>query len=631
MNVIKVLSKVEEAAGLSHSLPPEAFYNALISDKMDVQDHYTAWRQAQELARGRDPPADAPFSFCSYPFLLNARAKAHLLALEARFIMEQSVAHARMEVQLYGGGGAARRRAEEGPVLQGHDQGGGRGASAGTPRQGRVSGSGAGGGGAGAGNSNSRTTSAVRGYLWQRQRSGGAIGSAGSSPEVAAGGSSRLASRSDAAVSRASSPSSSGSSTGGSGSSSGVGSSLRNLFGLWRSRSGRPTASSSGSGASELRERANGGDSHELAPPSRCAVPGVHSDMCIVRVRRSHLVEDALEEVGRQTRSDLLKPLRVHFIGEEGIDAGGVKKEFFALLMERLLDPVYGLMAYDPASRTYWFNASSLAPAASYFLLGLVLGLAVYNRVLLAFPAPLLLYQKLRGGRELGLRDLEGWQPELAKGLRHILEYDGPEPLADVFGLTFSVDVERFGAIETVPLKPGGEQLPVTEDNRAEYVSLRAAWHMERATAEQYESFAAGFRVLCEGPAMSLFNAQELERLVCGNPRLDFTALREAARYEGGFGRGSVAVSWLWDIVLHELGPEEQRAFLKFFTGSDRSPLGGLGSLRPVIQRDGPDSHKLPTAHTCFNTLLLPEYASRTKLLRLLRLAINNSEGFGLQ
>ena len=48
----------------------------------------------------------------------------------------------------------------------------------------------------------------------------------------------------------------------------------------------------------------------------------------------------------------------------------------------------------------------------------------------------------------------------------------------------------------------------MTEANRAEYVSLLAAWHMERATAEQYESFAAGFRVLCEGPAMSLFNAQ---------------------------------------------------------------------------------------------------------------------------
>lgn len=38
--------------------------------------------------------------------------------------------------------------------------------------------------------------------------------------------------------------------------------------------------------------------------------------MCILRVRRSRLMEDALSEIGRQSRRDLMKPLRVHFIGE---------------------------------------------------------------------------------------------------------------------------------------------------------------------------------------------------------------------------------------------------------------------------------------------------------------------------
>jgi ubiquitin-protein ligase E3 A len=63
----------------------------------------------------------------------------------------------------------------------------------------------------------------------------------------------------------------------------------------------------------------------------------------------------------------------------------------------------------------------------------------------------------------------------------------------------------------------------------------------------------------------------------------------------------------------------------------DRAPIGGLGSLKCVIQRDGPDSLKLPTAHTCFNTLLLPEYATREKVAERLRLAILNAEGFGLE
>lgn len=43
-------------------------------------------------------------------------------------------------------------------------------------------------------------------------------------------------------------------------------------------------------------------------------------------------------------------------------------------------------------------------------------------------------------------------------------------------------------------------------------------------------------------------------------------------------------VVWLWDIVRHELRGDERRAFLKFFTGSDRAPIGGLGALRCLIQ-----------------------------------------------
>lgn len=76
--------------------------------------------------------------------------------------------------------------------------------------------------------------------------------------------------------------------------------------------------------------------------------------MCILRVRRPHLVEDALGEISRQARRDLLKPLRVHFIGEEGIDAGGVKKEFFQLLVNELLSPDYGMLNLQPETNTYW-------------------------------------------------------------------------------------------------------------------------------------------------------------------------------------------------------------------------------------------------------------------------------------
>ena len=65
-------------------------------------------------------------------------------------------------------------------------------------------------------------------------------------------------------------------------------------------------------------------------------------------------------------------------------------------------------------------------------------------------------------------------------------------------------------------------------------------------------------------------------------------------------------------------------------TACDRIPLNGLKSLTFVIQRNGPDSDRLPTALTCFGRLLLPEYASKDKMKALLTTAIENAAGFGL-
>ena len=56
----------------------------------------------------------------------------------------------------------------------------------------------------------------------------------------------------------------------------------------------------------------------------------------------------------------------------------------------------------------------------------------------------------------------------------------------------------------------------------------------------------------------------------------------------------------------------------------------GLGKLKMVLSKNGPDSDLLPTSHTCFNHLLLPDYSSKEKLRAKLEHAINQSEGFGL-
>lgn len=108
------------------------------------------------------------------------------------------------------------------------------------------------------------------------------------------------------------------------------------------------------------------------------------------------------------------------------------------------------------------------------------------------------------------------------------------------------------------------------------------------------------------------------------------TTARYTQQTHSGYDTKHPVVRWLWETV-HEMDLESQRKLLMFVTGSFKAPIGGLGKLSLLIQCAGPDSDSLPTSHTCFNTLLLPRYASKEKLQRLLRIAINECQGFGLQ
>jgi hypothetical protein len=118
--------------------------------------------------------------------------------------------------------------------------------------------------------------------------------------------------------------------------------------------------------------------------------------------------------------------------------------------------------------------------------------------------------------------------------------------------------------------------------------------------------------------------------LVVGTPELDFAALEENTQYEG-YDKDSPVVKSLWRFVKNSQR-DTQLNFLKFSTGSTKAPIGGLGELPFKIQRAGPDSIQLPTSHTCFNTLLVPDYGDNyEKLAERVGRAVLECEGFGLQ
>ena len=91
------------------------------------------------------------------------------------------------------------------------------------------------------------------------------------------------------------------------------------------------------------------------------------------------------------------KELKIKFIGEAGVDEGGVKKEYFQLMIRQIFDTSYGMFNYNDETNVFWFNADTFEPNIKFELIGSILGLAIYNGVILDVHLPMVVYKKLLG------------------------------------------------------------------------------------------------------------------------------------------------------------------------------------------------------------------------------------------
>ncbi|KAI9343917.1 hypothetical protein DFJ73DRAFT_841034 [Zopfochytrium polystomum] len=355
---------------------------------------------------------------------------------------------------------------------------------------------------------------------------------------------------------------------------------------------------------------------------------GATNPFFVLEVRRQHLVKDVLDQIRRKEK-DMKKPLKVKFIGggEEGMDQGGVQKEFFQVLVNLLFDPAYGMFTYEDDTRYCWINRASLESERQFELVGIVLGLALYNGVILGINFPPLMYKKLLD-EEVTLEDVKVAFPSLGRGLQLLLDWtDGS--VADVFMRSFEISYDVYGQVKTFPLVQNGDNIPVTNDNRGEYVDMYIKHYVNESVQRQFNAFRRGFHRVCGGKAVKMCRAEELELLLCGTADLDFSDLENGADYDDSYHAEHPFIRQFWSIV-HEMTYDQKKKLLMFVTASDRVPLKGLGNLTFVVQRNGPDTGRLPTALTCFGRLLLPEYSTQEKLKERLITAIENAKGFGL-
>jgi hypothetical protein len=206
------------------------------------------------------------------------------------------------------------------------------------------------------------------------------------------------------------------------------------------------------------------------------------------------------------------------------------------------------------------------------------------------------------------LRDMELVDVVVARSYRRLLK----EP-AGQLGLFFTVGVERDGRPTEVELIPNGARTPVTDRNKVEYVREMLKFHFHHIAEQQVQAFRAGFFAVIEQKEIQMFTADELEMLICGQPKMDVEDLRKNCIISAPYSLEHPVIKAFF-AMLQKWDEGQLGKLLWFITGSSELPIGGFEVLKkngcPIQIEPITDALALPTAHTCFSILDLPPYAS---------------------
>lgn len=352
-----------------------------------------------------------------------------------------------------------------------------------------------------------------------------------------------------------------------------------------------------------------------------------------IKVRRNNILEDSFRCIMSVKRADLLKTrLWIEFEDEQGLDYGGVSREWFYLLSKEMFNPYYGLFEYS-AIDDYTLQINPKSGIANpdhlqYFkFIGRVCGMAVFHGKLIDgyFIRP---FYKMMLGRPIALEDMESVDSEYYNSLKWIQEND-PECLV----LNFAIVEEGFGQTEETELIPGGKDIPVTETNKHDYIKSVINWRFSSRVKEQMESFLTGFNEIISNINLQTFDANEIELLLAGLQDIDVQDWKTHSQYRRDYNANHPVIVNFWKTV-YSFNNETRSKLLQFVTGTSRVPMNGFkelyGSNGPqlfTIEHWG-TPNDLPRAHTCFNRLDLPAYATYEELRKKLLIAIENSECF---
>ena len=314
-------------------------------------------------------------------------------------------------------------------------------------------------------------------------------------------------------------------------------------------------------------------------------IPWEEGHMRIV-VRREQLLSDSIKAVMSLGREDLRKIWRFDFMGETGIDAGGLAKEWFHEVTRSIFDADSGLWVSSEGNQMHMrINPASKVSCPQdhliYFrFLGRVLGKALFEGQLVAGHMVQYLYKYMLGW-PITFNDIESIDVEIYKNLKKCLEIDRDQ--VEYLCLDFTTTQHLLGETTEVELVPEGKDKAVTGDNLGEYVEVYFKYLLLERIRPQVTELLLGFYDVVPEPMLSIFDFQELELMMCGLPSIDLDDWVKHTQYTGSFAAKkskNQVCNWFWEVVRDEFDQEMKARLLQFATGTSGVPSRGFSVLQ---------------------------------------------------
>ena len=323
---------------------------------------------------------------------------------------------------------------------------------------------------------------------------------------------------------------------------------------------------------------------------------------------------------------------QITFVGENGIDAGGVFREGTSRIVEDLFSEYSDLLILCPNGRhevhsnmdKYVPNPVLTDPLSlkMFEFIGKLMGMSLRVQSCLPFEFVPLVWKKIIGEDIIfdDLFTMDAISCRLLNDLKSCTQHGINDEISfsEKYGMKLKFLYVGSDGIER-EVEPGSKDRIVRFSNRLEYCKL-----VENARYHEFDlqilAIGKGIAQVAPMRVLKLFSWQQLETLISGSPEFDFELWKSKTE---STGLSSKTVDLFWKVMA-TLTSKEQSGFIRFAWGRSRLPSQGKFSTKMKLSFG---QGKLPVAHTCFFSIELPEYATEEEMRAGLLTAINFGVG----